>query len=152
MNYTLSRILGEAFFYNLLSVHLVIIKIHFFSGWIADNKLVTFLGLCLFAFVISTIVLSGQKSSLKEQLDDCNAEKTNTNTVKKFSKRFSNKFHHAKNSIQNFFKKLFHKILLQTATPTTDTTIKPEDSTSETAPAVTAPTATTPKVKTEGKK
>ncbi|XP_055324069.1 mucosal addressin cell adhesion molecule 1-like isoform X2 [Sitodiplosis mosellana] len=51
MNYTLSRILG----------------------WIADNKLSTFLGLCLFAFVISTIVLSSQKSSLQDQLDKCNA-------------------------------------------------------------------------------
>ncbi|XP_031620833.1 uncharacterized protein LOC116339220 [Contarinia nasturtii] len=40
---------------------------------VLDNKVITILSLCLFAFVISTIVLSSQKSTLQDELDTCNA-------------------------------------------------------------------------------
>lgn len=47
---------------------------YFFSGWIAENKLATFLSVCLFAFVVSTIVLSAQKSTLQEKLSNCESQ------------------------------------------------------------------------------
>lgn len=40
-------------------------------AWIGNNKLATFLGVCLFCFIITTIAISTQKSSLATQLAEC---------------------------------------------------------------------------------
>lgn len=47
------------------------ISVILFSGWIGENKLITLLIICLFSFVIATIALASQKSSLEDQLASC---------------------------------------------------------------------------------
>lgn len=47
------------------------ISVILISGWIGENKLITFLSICLFSFVIATIALASQKSSLEDQLATC---------------------------------------------------------------------------------
>lgn len=44
------------------------------SGWIAENKLLTFLSICLFAFVIATIALASEKQGLEADLAKCRNE------------------------------------------------------------------------------
>lgn len=46
----------------------------FFAEWVFENKLATFLGLCLFSFVIATICLSVQTSDLKDEIAKCTAQ------------------------------------------------------------------------------
>lgn len=43
----------------------------FRKGWIGDHKLITFLSISLFAFVIATISLASVKNSLEEELAEC---------------------------------------------------------------------------------
>lgn len=70
MNYAIDKTLSECSRSTFLNTFFDKLW-NFFPAWIGNNKLATFLGICLFCFVITTIALASQKSSLEDQLADC---------------------------------------------------------------------------------